>query len=158
VYEKYDVTGYRCHTEYHQKNRPNPKSVNSGIFSKGADDIDYYGRLENVNELTFNIKNIELKLVVFRCHWFDPHDGQRSTPSIGLVKVRPSTTNSGADIFIVAHQAKQVYYLPYPCQIEELKGWEVVFKVSPHGKLPIPPTMITTTLALEHMREFSIKR
>ena len=38
----------------------------------------------------------------------------------------------------MAHQAKQVYYLSYPCQKEELKGWEVVFKVSPHGKLPMP--------------------
>jgi hypothetical protein len=38
----------------------------------------------------------------------------------------------------VANQATQVYYLPYPCQNEELKGWEVVFKVSPHGKLPMP--------------------
>jgi hypothetical protein len=28
--------------------------------------------------------------------------------------------------------------LPYPCQKEYLKGWEVVFKVSPHGKLPMP--------------------
>jgi hypothetical protein len=62
----------------------------------------------------------------------------RTTPSIGLVEVRPSTTYQGADVFVVAHQARQVYYLPYPCQKEELKGWEVVFKVSPHGKLPMP--------------------
>ena len=40
--------------------------------------------------------------------------------------------------FIAATQATQVYYLPYPCQKEYLKGWEVVFKVSPHGKLPDP--------------------
>ena len=38
----------------------------------------------------------------------------------------------------MANQATQVYYLPYPCQKEYLKGWEVVFKVSPHGKLPDP--------------------
>jgi hypothetical protein len=138
VYEKYDVNGYRFHTEFHQKNRPNAKTINTGVWTNGADGTDYYGRLENVYELTFNMTNIELKLVVFRCHWFDPHGGQRSTPSIGLVEVRPSTTYSGADVFIVAHQAKQVYYLSYPCQKEELKGWEVVFKVSPHGKLPMP--------------------
>ena len=141
-YEKYDVNGYRFHTEYHQKSRPNAKTVNTGVFTKGADDVDYYGRLEKVYELTFNRTNLELKLVVFKCHWFDPHTGphggQRSTPSIGLVEVRPSTTYSGADVFIVAHQAKQVYYLPYPCQKEGLKGWEVVFQVSPHGKLPMP--------------------
>ena len=59
-------------------------------------------------------------------------------PSIGLVEVKPSTTYTEADVYIVAHQAKQVYYLPYPCQKENLKGWEVVFRVSPHGKLPMP--------------------
>jgi hypothetical protein len=138
MYEKYDVNGYRFHTANHQNTRPNAKTVNTGVFTRGADGIDYYGRLENVYELTFNRSNIELNLVVFKCHWFDPHGGQRITPSIGLVEVRPTTTYSGADVFVVAHQAKQVYYLSYPCQKEELKGWEVVFQVSPHGKLPMP--------------------
>jgi hypothetical protein len=32
-----------------------------------------------------------------------------------------------------------VYYLPYACQTKEhLKGSDVVYKVSPHGKLPVP--------------------
>ena len=101
--------------------------------------LDYYGRLQNVYEVTYNNTNIELTIIVFKCHWFDPTEhGLRKTPSIGLVEVKPSTTYSGSDVFIVAHQAKQVYYLPYPCQKEGLKGWEVVFTVSPHGKLPMP--------------------
>ena len=34
---------------------------------------------------------------------------------------------------------EQVYYLPYPCKTKaNLRGWEVVFQVSPHGNLPIP--------------------
>ena len=137
-YDKYDVNGFRFHTETHQNGRANPKTVNTGVFTRGADDLNYYGRLENVYELNFNNTNIQLNLVVFKCHWFDPQAGQRSTKSIRLVEVRPSTTYRGSDVFIVAHQAKQVYYLPYPCQKEELMGWEVVFKVSPHGKLPMP--------------------
>ena len=32
-----------------------------------------------------------------------------------------------------------MYYLPYACQTKEhLKGWDVVYKVSPHGRLPVP--------------------
>jgi hypothetical protein len=32
-----------------------------------------------------------------------------------------------------------VYYLSYTCQTKEhLKGWDIVHKVSPHGKLPVP--------------------
>ena len=137
-YEKYDVNGFRFHTETHQKGRANPKTINTGVFTKGSDTFDYYGRLENVYELTFNRTNKQLNLVVFKCHWFDPRGGQRITKSIGLVEVKPSTTYTGADVYIVAHQAKQVYYLPYPCQKAALNGWEVVFQVSPHGNLPIP--------------------
>ena len=69
-YEKYDVNGFRFHTEDHQKSRPNAKTVNTGVFTRGAngDYVDYYGRLEKVYELTFNRTNLELKLVVFKCH------------------------------------------------------------------------------------------
>ena len=39
----------------------------------------------------------------------------------------------------MAQQATQVYYLPYTCQTKEhLKVWDVVDKVSPLGKLPVP--------------------
>ena len=45
----------------------------------------------------------------------------------------------GDDVYVVAQQTTQVYYLSYMCQtVENLKGWDVVYKVSPHGKLPIP--------------------
>ncbi|TVU40619.1 hypothetical protein EJB05_14088 [Eragrostis curvula] len=45
----------------------------------------------------------------------------------------------GDDVYIVAQHATQVYYLPYPCQTDDrLKGWDVVYKVSPHGKLLVP--------------------
>ena len=41
-------------------------------------------------------------------------------------------------MYIVAQQATQVYYLSYPCQTDHhLRGWDVVYKVSPHGKLPL---------------------
>ena len=50
MYEKYDVNGYRFHTENHQNTRPYAKTVNTGVFTKGTDEIDYYGRLKNVYE------------------------------------------------------------------------------------------------------------
>ena len=78
-YEKYDVNGFRFHTETHQKGQANPKTINTGVFtrgaSSGADAFDYYGRLENVYELTFNRTNVQLNLIVFKCHWFDPRGG-----------------------------------------------------------------------------------
>ena len=42
-------------------------------------------------------------------------------------------------MYIVAQQATQVYYLSYPCQTDHhLQGWDDVYKVSPHSKLPVP--------------------
>ena len=42
-------------------------------------------------------------------------------------------------MYVVAQQATQVYYLSYPCQTDNrLKGWDVVYKVSPYSKLPVP--------------------
>jgi hypothetical protein len=33
----------------------------------------------------------------------------------------------------------QVYYTSYACHTKEhLKGWDIVHKVSPHGRLPVP--------------------
>ena len=42
-------------------------------------------------------------------------------------------------MYIVAQQATQVYYLSYPCKTDKrLQGWDVVYKVSPHSRLPVP--------------------
>ena len=136
--KKYDVNGYRFHTEDHQNSRPDPKTINTGVYTPGQNSVDYYGRVQNIYEIKFHQGRETLSLPVFKCRWFDPREGVKHTPSIGLVEVKPSTVYAGADLFIAATQATQVYYLPYPCQKEYLKGWEVVFKVSPHGKLPDP--------------------
>ena len=63
----------------------------------------------------------------------------RRTSHLGLVKIRQSSVYPGDDVYIVAPQATQVYYLSYTRKTNEhLTGWNVVYKVSPHGKVPIP--------------------
>ena len=133
----YDVNGYRFHTTSHEQSRPNRRTTNSGVFTPGDDGLEYYGRIEEIYELTFHGSK-PLKPVIFKCHWFDPH-AVRRTPNLGLVEVQQASVYPGDDVYIVAQQATQVYYLSYPCQTDNrLKGWDVVYKVSPHGKLPVP--------------------
>jgi hypothetical protein len=120
--EKYDVNGYRFHTKEHQNSPHDPKTINTGVFTEAGNKVEYFGRVGKIYELSFRLGREELSLVVFKCRWFDPDKGLRHTPSIGLVEVKPSTVYAGADLFIVANQATQVYYLPYPCQKDYLKG------------------------------------
>jgi hypothetical protein len=64
---------------------------------------------------------------------------KRQTHSnLEIVEIRQHSTLPGDDVYIVAQQATQVYYLIYVCQTKEhLKGWYVVYKVSPHDKLTV---------------------
>jgi len=133
----YDVNGYRFHITRHEQNRPNRRTTNTGVFTPGDDGIEYYGRIEEIYELTFHGSKT-LKPVIFKCHWFDPQ-AVRRTSNLGLVEIQQSLVYAGDDVYIVAQQAMQVYYLSYPCQPDDChKGWDVVYKVSPHDKLPIP--------------------
>jgi hypothetical protein len=63
----------------------------------------------------------------------------RTAPEIRQVKIRQDSVYQGEDVYIVAQQAMQVYYLPWACQKDpNLIGWYLVLLVSPHDKLPVP--------------------
>jgi hypothetical protein len=137
-YSGYDVNGYRFCTTNYDKSRPNQKTTCSGVFTPGLDDVDYFGRIEEIYELNF-YGSKPLTPVIFKCHWFDPHVTRQTHSNLGIVEIRQDSTLPGDDVYIVAQQATQVYYLPYACQTKEhLKGWDVVYKVLPHRRLPVP--------------------
>jgi hypothetical protein len=50
------------------------------------DDKDYYDIVEEIYELQFKGAK-SFKLVVFKCHWFDP-DVTREDLKIGLTEIR----------------------------------------------------------------------
>jgi hypothetical protein len=109
-----------------------------GVFTLGLDEVDYFGQIEEIYELNFHGSK-PLTAVIFKCYWFDPQVMRQTYSNLGIVEIRYDSTLLGDDVYIVAQQATQVYYLPYACQMKEhLKGWDVVYKVSPHGKLPVP--------------------
>lgn len=141
-YSTYDVNGYRFRTSTHERERPNATTINSGLVTIGQDGsdtpVEYYGVIEEIIELYF-YGSKPLKLMLFKCHWFHPFRGVRRDTSLGLVEVAHQSILPGNDPFIVAQQATQVYYIPYPCKtMSSLVDWWVVHKVQPYGKLPTP--------------------
>jgi hypothetical protein len=136
LFNVYDVNGYRFHTTRHEESRPNRKTTNTGIFTAGHDGRDYYGRVEEIIELHYTGCK-PFNPVIFKCRWFDP-DATKRTPNVGMVEIRPDSVYPGSDVYVVAQQATQVYYLSYAKKDERLTGWYVVNKVMPHGKLPLP--------------------
>ena len=86
-----------------------------------TDGLNYYGRIEEIYELSFYGAK-PFNPVIFKCHWFDPRVTRR-TPNLRLVEIRQDSILPGDDVYIVAQQATQVYYLPYMCQTKRhLKG------------------------------------
>jgi hypothetical protein len=85
-YTSYDVNGYRFHTSAYERSRPNRRTTNSGVLTPGTDGLDYYGRVEEMFEISFYGRT-NLRAVIFKCHWFDP-TVTRKTPHLGLVEIR----------------------------------------------------------------------
>jgi hypothetical protein len=125
AYDAYDVNRYRFHTHEYTQRRANRKTTNSGVLCEGSDGLHYYGRVEGIYELNYGFGK-GLNPVVFKCHWFDPHRVKRK-PEIGWVEVERSSIYARDDVYILATQAFQVFYLPYPCKNpkKRLQGWDV---------------------------------
>jgi hypothetical protein len=137
-YSGYDVNEHRFHITNYDQSWPNRKTTCYGVFMPGLDDVDYFGRIEEIYELNF-YGSKPLTPMIFKCHWFDPQVMRQTHSNLGIVEIRQDSTLPGDDVYIVAQQATQVYYLPYACQTKEhLKGWDVVYKVSLHRRLPVP--------------------
>src|SRR3954467_12366566 len=138
TYEKYDINGYRFRTAGKEKKMVDRKTTNSGVSAIGDGGTEYYGRVEEIYELLFYGENPP-NAVVFKCHWFLPSETRRTHEHVGLVEIRKESHLNVADVYIMAQQATQVFYLPYACQTDEnLKGWDVVYDVPPHVRPPPP--------------------
>ena len=136
-YDTYDVNGYRFRTRNHEEGRPNRSTTNSGVFTV-CNGVEFYGILEEIYELQWKrVGGPQPKVVIFKCKWFDP-EHYRGEPTVGLVEINREKLLVCDDVYIVAQEATQVYFLPYACKIARLKDYDVVYKVSPYGKLPMP--------------------
>jgi hypothetical protein len=114
-YDHYDINGYRFWTAKLEACHPLATTINSGVVSNGEDTSklasDYYGVLQKIIEYMFGGAK-ELKIVFFKCDWFDPVNDTR-VDDFGMVEVKHKSRYSSNNL-LFSHQAQQVYYLSYP--------------------------------------------
>ena len=98
---------------------------NSGIFVSGTEEFNYYGILEEIVKLTFSGA---YSVTLLKCKWFNT-DPRRKKIIIenNITSINTSGEWYKDDPYILANQAKQVFYLD-----DLLRGtqWKVVESVN----------------------------
>ena len=107
VYRGYFVNGYAFHIRVDDTKKA---TTHSGVCLKGND--FYYGVLREVVELEYFGHNN--KVVLFRCDWFDSEKGVRIHDTYNIVDIDIRSKYQGDDVFILASDAEQAYFAPYP--------------------------------------------
>jgi len=111
--------------------------VNSRVHVKGLTEggaNDFYGVIQHIYELQYNATNYPKQVVLFYCHWFYPTSRDtRVDPKYSTMEIRMDKIYNLFDLFINAHNVRQVYYVPYPTIRRDKHGWCVAIKIKPRG-------------------------
>ena len=77
------------------------------------------------------------KVVRFQCKWFDPISrGTRELKQHNIIEVKKTSKYEAYDPFIIAQNAKQECYAPYPLRRDK-SDWWVVIKTKPMGRVEV---------------------
>lgn len=128
TYLSYVLNGVRYNTELRDGSR---NVQNSGVslvartmqISSAKDknpivtNMSFYGVIQEIWELNY----INLKIVVFKCNWVESNGGVR-TDELGFTLVDLKRIGHKSDSFILASQAKQIFYVEDPSD----SRWSIV--------------------------------
>lgn len=155
----YFCRGYVFHTYDHGKDK---KNANYGVCVKdttscgSSEEPDFYGVLREIYELRYP-GLVDLKVVVFKCDWYDSTIGKgiRINKS-GIIDINSGGCYGKYDPFILASQADQVCYIPYPRKTQPKKDqdWKAAIMVPPRGKVFVNKKLDFT--AMQHENDASI--
>ena len=119
----------------HSRMERGKEKINSGVHVKGlieGGEDDFYGVIQHMYEVEYNSSTSDKKVVLFYCNWFDPSTrGTRVDFKYDIVDIRMDRRYVPFDPFIIAHNVRQVYYVPYPTSRRDKRGWCVAIKRSP---------------------------
>jgi hypothetical protein len=132
----YFVNGYKFHTHSWTQGKT---TVNSGVCIKGVSEDgegDFYGVIENIYEIEYNYLDYKKAVVLFYCSWFDPSSrGTRYDSKTNTVDIKMNRHYPLFDPFAMAHNVRQVHYVPYPSTKKDKRGWCVAITTKPRGRI-----------------------
>ncbi|CAJ2658470.1 unnamed protein product [Trifolium pratense] len=130
----YFVNGYRFETHSWSEGKT---TVNSGVCMKGVTENgegDFYGVIENIFEIEYNYLDYKKTVVLFYCKWFDPSNrGTRYDSKTNTVDIKMNKHYPLYDPFAMAHNVRQVHYVPYPSTTRDKRGWCAAITSKPRG-------------------------
>ena len=129
-YPVYFINDFKYHTQSHGNNRA---TTNSGVCIKG-ELMDYYGKITKILEIEYLALPIKHS-VLFKCEWFDttPNVRIKVNCAYNLVEINQRRRLANFEPFVLAMQATQVYYLPFPTLRRDKMDWLAVCKVKPRS-------------------------
>ncbi|XP_057999062.1 uncharacterized protein LOC110665227 [Hevea brasiliensis] len=158
-YPMYFINGYRFHTSSHGANR---STMNSGFCIRGStyDDNsnDYYGILKEVVQIEYPALPIK-RTILFKCEWFDltPDVGIKVHKQYNIVDINLRKRLNKYEPFILASQAEQVVYLPYPSLRRDKADWHAVCKVKPRSIVIMPQTNLTEQMSDQAFQDEAVE-
>ena len=154
----YFVNGYKFHTTTWAEGK---STANNGVCVKGTDygqcENDYYGTLDDIVQLEYPGEPIK-KIVLFKCSWYDPtpNIGTRVQKHHGIIEVNSQRSYSKYEPFIIAQQAIQVCYTPYPERTRDNSNWLVVIKTKARSTIDARGYEISETYAYQEVESVQV--
>ncbi|KAJ9542476.1 hypothetical protein OSB04_028982 [Centaurea solstitialis] len=127
------INGVRFHSKCRDDTLHTQNCGISVPSNHGGEEVDFYGVLLEVMELSYIL---DRKVVVFRCKWYNTDKRMRNIHcETDLTTIKMSSEWYANDPYILATQAKQVFYL---ADTKRDKQWMFVQKISHRNIRDIP--------------------
>ncbi|CAE5962892.1 unnamed protein product [Arabidopsis arenosa] len=134
TYKGFVINGHRFHTDDMKR-----KTQNSGVTYEAfsmcrssakdtrlqADIVTYFGVIKEIILLDYHM----FQVPIFKCHWANKGNGVKEEDGFTLVNLHLNQSAFLQDPYILAAQAKQVFY----SREDDFSPWYVVMKAPPRG-------------------------
>ena len=97
---------------------------------------DFYGVIEDIFEISYNYLDYKKAVVLFFCNWFDHSSrGTKYDPKTNTVRIKMNRRYGLYDPFTMAHNVRQIHYIPYPSTKTDKRGWCAAITTKPRGRI-----------------------